>query len=150
MKPKHSIWLALLVVLLVNCLSLTWVYPLASLYPSVTKFLPLVCRIERRSAGITSIPSYYGCLTLVNSLLSSLPIYWLSTIKFPKSVINKLMDFEKIVYRTGKVNVLWWTVAYRSKDEVDLSILNLRAQNKALLLKFADKFIILILWVKIT
>lgn len=98
-------------------------------------------------AGITSMLSYYGRLTLVNSLLSSLPMYWLSTIKFPKSVIKQIDGFRKNclwnrhdIHRQGKCLVAW-TVACPCKEEGGLGILNLRAQNKALLLKFAaDKF----------
>ena len=54
--------------------------PLGTTRPAVVDFLPLVCRIERRMAGISSLLSYHGRLILVNSLLSSPPMYWLSTI----------------------------------------------------------------------
>lgn len=36
--------------------------------------------------------------------------------------------------------IVAWTMASRPKDEGGLGILNLKAQNKALLLKFDDKF----------
>jgi hypothetical protein len=43
------------------------------------------------------------------------------------------------MHRQGKCLVAW-TAACRPKDESGLVILNLQAQNMALLLKFADKF----------
>lgn len=50
--------------------------PLGTTWLTVTEFMPLICRIERRLAGLSQFLSYYGRLTLVNSLLTSLPMYW--------------------------------------------------------------------------
>lgn len=120
--------------------------PLGTTRPAVD-FLPSVCPIERRMAGIASMLSYYGRLILVNSLISSQPMHWLSTLKFPKSVIKQIDTFRKHcrdgkdLHRQGKCLVAW-TAACRSKAEGGLGILNLRCQNTSLLLKFADKFYI--------
>lgn len=53
---------------------------------------------------------YYGRLTVVNSLLSSLPMYWLSTLRFPESVIKQIYFFARIV--CGKV------MLFISKEDV--------------------------------
>lgn len=120
--------------------------PLGTTWLTVTEFMPLICRIERRLAGLSQFLSYYGRLTLVNSLLTSLPMYWLSTFRFPKSVIKQIDSFHKnclwegnAVHRQGRCLVAWMK-ACKSKKEGGLGILDIKAQNKALLLKFADKF----------
>lgn len=132
--------------------------PLGTTRPAVTDFLPLICRIEWRLAGLSQFLSYYGRLTLVNSLLTSLPMYWLSTLRFPKAVIKQIDNFRKnclwdgnAIHRQGRCLVAW-TKACKSKKEGGLGILDLKAQNKALLLKFADKFYNQVdtPWVKIT
>jgi hypothetical protein len=89
--------------------------------PAVTDFLPLICRIERRLAGLSQFLSYYGRLTLVNTLLTSLPMYWLSTLRFPKAVIKQIDNFRKhclwegnAIHRQGKCLVAL-TKAYKSK-----------------------------------
>lgn len=51
--------------------------PLGTTRLAVTDFPPFVCRIERRLARLSQFLSYYGCQTLVNSLLTSLSMYWL-------------------------------------------------------------------------
>jgi len=96
-------------------------------------------------AGISSLLSYHGRL-----------IYWLilffhlcpctGSAPFPKTVIKQIDSFRKNclwdgkdLHRQGKCLVAW-TAACRPKDEGGLGILNLQAQNMALLLKFADKF----------
>jgi hypothetical protein len=120
--------------------------PLGTTRTAVTDFMPLICRIERRLAGLSQFLSYYGRLTLVNSLLTSLPMYWLSTFKFLKSVIKQIDTFRKnclwegnAIHRQGRCLVAW-TKACKSKQEGGLGILDIKAQNKALLLKLADKF----------
>lgn len=145
MMRRPDILLILLVVLWGNYPFLLGL-PLGTTRPAVNDFLPLVCRIERRLAGITSLLSYHGRLILVNSLLSSLPMYWLSTFKFPKAVITQIDAFRKNclwegknLHRQGRCLVAW-TKACRAKGEGGLGILNLRSQNMALLLKSADKF----------
>ena len=71
-------------------------------------------------------------------------MYWLSSIKFPKSVLKQIDSFrknclwdKKDLHKQGKCLVAW-TAACRAKDEGGLGIFNLKSQNKALLLKFAD------------
>ena len=89
--------------------------------PAVVDFLPLVCRIERRMAGISSLLSYHGRL-----------IYWLilffhlcpctGSAPFPKTVIKQIDSFRKNclwdgkdLHRQGKCLVPW-TAACRPKD----------------------------------
>jgi len=87
--------------------------PLGTTRPAVADFLPLVCRIERRMAGISSLLSYHGRL-----------IYWLilffhlcpctGSAPFPKTVIKQIDSFRKNclwdgkdLHRHGKCLVPW-------------------------------------------
>ncbi len=64
--------------------------PLGTTKPEVIDFAPLVDRIDRRLTANASFLSYGDRLTLVNSVFSSLPIYYMCTIMLPKTVIDSI------------------------------------------------------------
>lgn len=66
--------------------------------PKVIDFSPLVDRIERRLYATSALLSYGDRLTMVNSVLSSLPTYYMCTLSLPKSVINSMIEQVDIVY----------------------------------------------------
>ena len=81
-----------------------------------------------------------GRLTLIRSILSSLPIYYLSLFKMPQGVVA---DIEKLMR-----NFLWggdndsschlvrWEEATKSKHKGGLELGNLLLRNKSLLVKW--------------
>jgi hypothetical protein len=71
------------------------VLPLGTIRPNVPEFAPLVCRIERRLAGISKFLSYNGRLILVNSVLSTLPTFYMCSLKIPPQVIKQINKFRK-------------------------------------------------------
>ena len=85
--------------------------------------------------------SYGGRLVLLNSVLSSLPMFMMSFFEIPKGVLKILtilnQDFfwqgssEKHKYRLAK-----WDILCRPKDQGGLGILDLQLQNKCLLAKW--------------
>jgi hypothetical protein len=49
--------------------------PLGTTKPSVADLMPLVSRLDKRLSGISSLMTYTGRLTLLNSVINSLPMY---------------------------------------------------------------------------
>jgi hypothetical protein len=90
--------------------------------------------------------SISGRLVLINSVLSSLPIFMLSFFKIPKGVLEKIdyfisrffwqNDSQKKKYRLTK-----WTIACQLKDQGGLGIQNLEIQKQCLLSKWLFKLI---------
>jgi hypothetical protein len=79
--------------------------PLGTTRPSVQDDLPLVSRIERRLMGITPLLSYAGRLTLVNSVLSAMPTFYLSTLKIHIIVIEQIDIYRKhYLWDRGDIN----------------------------------------------
>jgi len=85
--------------------------------------------------------SYGGRLVLLNSVLSSLPMFMMSFFQIPKGVVKNLDHFRsrffwqgssyKHKYRLAKCDILC-----RPKDQGGLGILDLQLQNKCLLSKW--------------
>lgn len=87
-----------------------------------------------------------GRHTLINSVLSSVPLYALSMYKVPDTIMR---DLDKIRCRflwqgtdrsRKKYALINWSVACLSKQYGGLGILDLRNMNTALLLKWWWKF----------
>jgi hypothetical protein len=120
--------------------------PLGTSKPTVADLMPLVSRLDKRLSGISSLMTYTGRLTLLNSVINSLPMYAMCSLKVP---ITIFIHFEK----SGR-QFLWadkedkiqgkclasWEMICRHKDQGGLGVLDLRTQNKALLLKNLHKF----------
>jgi hypothetical protein len=64
--------------------------PLGTTKPSLLDFTPLLSKIERRLSGTSKFLSYHGRLTLVNSVFSALPTFYMCSLKLPPQVINRL------------------------------------------------------------
>lgn len=121
--------------------------PLGTTKPTVDEFMPILTRIERRLMGLNKLLSYSGRLLMVNSVLSSLPTFYMCTLKLPASIIDQIDKYRKHeLWDNGYINrkgtcLVVWKKACRPKDQGGLGIINLmRAQNNALLLKFLHKF----------
>jgi mannosylglycoprotein endo-beta-mannosidase len=120
--------------------------PLGTTRPSVQDYLPLVSRIERRLMGITPLLSYAGRLTLVNSVLSAMPKFYLCTLKIHITVIEQIDIYRKhCLWGRGDINrkggcLVTWSDACKAKKDGGLGIIDLHAHNKALLMKYIHKF----------
>ena len=62
--------------------------PLGTSKPKIKDFLPLIQRVDRRLANCASFLSIGGRLTLVNSVFSQLPTFFMCLLKLPKGVIR--------------------------------------------------------------
>jgi predicted secreted Zn-dependent protease len=90
--------------------------------------------------------SYGGRLVLINSVLSSLPVFMMSFFRIPKGVREKLdyyrsrffwqCDEHKRKYRLAR-----WGILHKPKCIGGLGIIDLELQNKCLLSKWIFKFL---------
>jgi hypothetical protein len=113
--------------------------PLGTTRPSVNDLMPLVTKLDKILSGISSLMTYTGRLTLLNSVINSLPMFAMCSLKVP---ITIFIHFEK----SGR-QFLWadkedriqgkclanWDMVCRTKDLGGLNVINLRIHNKALL-----------------
>lgn len=87
-----------------------------------------------------------GRLTLLNSVLSSIPLYTLSIYRAPKTVIRRLDTIiNRFLWQSAgpsrkKYALLKWSKACLAKENGGLGILNLQEMNISLLLKWWWKF----------
>jgi hypothetical protein len=120
--------------------------PLGTTKPRVTDFLPLVSKCERRLGGVTAMLNQAGRLQITNAVMSSLPTFYLCTLELPKAVIKQIDKFRKhCLWRGSNINGTGypkaaWKLVCKGKAEGGLGIINLEAQNQALLMKNIDKF----------
>jgi hypothetical protein len=85
--------------------------------------------------------SYGGRLVLLNSVLSSLPMFMMSFFEVPKGVLKNLNHFRSRFFWQGsaikhKYRLVKWDILCRPKDQGGLGILNLQLQNKCMLAKW--------------
>jgi len=120
--------------------------PLGTRKPTVTEFMPLMARIERRISVISKFLSYNRGHILVNSVLSALPTFYMCSLKLPPQIIKQIDFYGKHclwdkgdINRKGKCMVAWET-SCRPKDQGGLGIIDTKSQNEALLMNFLDKF----------
>jgi len=120
--------------------------PLGTTKPRVDDYIPLMNKTERRLSSISSMLTYAGRLQLVNSVLSSLPTYTMCSFDIPVTVIEYIDRARRhCLWRGSDINakgkaLIAWNKVMRPKNKGGLGVVNLRAQNKALLLTNLDKF----------
>lgn len=114
--------------------------------PRVIDLAPSVVRVERRLTASTMFLPQGGRLKLVNSVLSSIPTYYMCFLQLPLTVIKAIDTTTKNCLLRGnnptftRKSLASWEMVCRPKDKGGLSAINLRLQNIAMLLKFLVKF----------
>ncbi|KAK1258937.1 hypothetical protein QJS04_geneDACA020242 [Acorus gramineus] len=108
-----------------------------------TEWMPLISRFERRLAGWqSSFLSLGGKIILIQSVLSNLPIYFLSLFSVPKGILRALEGIRRrFLWNRAKgnsrrVHLVKWDKVCRGRKEGGTGILNMADMNKALLLKW--------------
>lgn len=120
--------------------------PLGITKSTVDEFLPMLNRIERRMMGLNKLLHYSGRLILVNSVLSALPTFYMCTLPVPVSIIEQIDKYRMhYLWDNGDIDkrggcLVAWKEVTRPKDQGGLGIIDLRAHNTALLLKYLHKF----------
>ena len=85
--------------------------------------------------------SYGGRLVLLNSVLSSLPMFMMSFFEIPKGVLKKLDQYRSRFFWQGdldkkKYRLAKWDILCHPKDQGGLGVIDLKVQNKCLLSKW--------------
>jgi hypothetical protein len=108
-----------------------------------TAFLPLIHIINSILAGwAAKFLSIAGRLVLLNSILSSIPMYIMSVLKLPQWVINAIDKIRRTFLWHGAndqrkgYNLVDWEVVCEPKQIDGLGVLDLKTFNYALLLKW--------------
>jgi hypothetical protein len=83
---------------------------------------------------------------MVNSVLSSLPTYFMCSIKIPVDILNQVDRYMRYcLWAGGDVNakkppLVAWKLVTRPKSKGGLGVIRLRLQNDVLLMKKLHKF----------
>src|SRR3954467_12465702 len=108
-------------------------------------FLPLVDCMERRLSASSCFLNQGGKLQLLNSVISSMPIYYLCSLHIPVGIIKQLERIQRqCLWRrydkdSGK-SLASWDLVCRPKRKGGWGVINLSIQNEALLLKQLHNF----------
>ena len=107
----------------------------------------LIDKIEKKlQTWKGSLLSLGGRVTLLNSVLSAIPLYWLSIYRLPVKIRHKIDKIRrKFLWHGGnstrkKYHLVEWRVVCKSKNQGGLGILDLKLMNKALLAKWWIRF----------
>lgn len=104
--------------------------PVGLTKPQVKDYASLICRTERRLSASSRFLSYAARLQLANLVISSLPTYYMRSLK-----LHVGSDFRK----KGQ-NLAAWDLVKKPKNKGGLGVIYLSLQNDALLIKQLDKF----------
>ena len=112
--------------------------PLGASYKANAVWNPILEKMERRLSGWQKLYlSKGGCLTLLQSTLSSLPTYFLSLFTIPKSVANRLEKLQRDFLWGGmgnnfKHHLVGWDKVCVPKAKGGLGVRSLVLFNKTL------------------
>ncbi|GJZ69999.1 putative RNA-directed DNA polymerase, eukaryota, reverse transcriptase zinc-binding domain protein [Tanacetum coccineum] len=131
--------------------------PIGANMARCAKWDPLIDRFHKRlSSWKARTLSFGGRLTLCKSVLGSLGVYYFSTFKAPKTIINKLEGIRRKFFWGGssdtyKIPWIAWNKVISSPKQGGLDIGSLVVSNQALLAKCWWRFLIEdnALWCKI-
>ncbi|GJU50880.1 RNA-directed DNA polymerase, eukaryota, reverse transcriptase zinc-binding domain protein [Tanacetum coccineum] len=120
-------------------------------------WIPLVERFQKRlSKWKVNSLSFRGRLTLIKSVLGSLGVYFFSTFKAPKKIVNKLEGIRRRFFCGGNVDedkISWiaWNKVVSPWKNGGLGIGSLMESNQSLLAKWWCRFRVEenIIWCKV-
>lgn len=107
---------------------------------------PVIEKIKLRLAGWKRrFLSYAGRLTLIKTVLSSLPVYYLSLFKIPEGIAKEIEQLQASFLWGGselkrKVHLVKWEEVTKSINQGGLGISRIRDMNVCLLIKWWWRF----------
>jgi hypothetical protein len=121
-------------------------FPLSITKPRKEYFMPLIMSIQRRLPSCAMYLNYGRKLRLVNSVISSLPIFRMSTLKIYQRILDECeKSIRHCLWRNKDLDsktppLASWDMVYRPKDQGGLGGLKLSVQNDCLPWKRIHKF----------
>ncbi|WVZ83332.1 LOW QUALITY PROTEIN: hypothetical protein U9M48_030493 [Paspalum notatum var. saurae] len=113
--------------------------PLTPHKVAVSDFSPLIASCDRYLAGWkATLLNRVGRLTLCSSILSALPLHYMSALQIPRSVIKAIDRKRRAFFWTGEdlchgsKCLVAWKEFCKSKEEGGLGLKNLETQNHCL------------------
>lgn len=119
--------------------------PLCLVKPKLVDFAPLLQRIDKRLAGCSTMLSYGDKMTLIKSVFTSLPTFYMSTLMLPAGIIEQINKYLRHCFwrKYGEEDrgtaLIAWEKVCLPKDQGGLGVLNLASHNKCLLMKHLHK-----------
>jgi hypothetical protein len=117
--------------------------PLSTTKPKKECFLPLIQCIQRRLPACTMYLNYGSKLRMLNSVISSLPMFYLCSLKLYQWVLAEVDKYmrhclwrDKDLQKKNPPLTAWDLVCKPKKQ----GVLNLTVQNDCLLMKHVHKF----------
>ena len=88
--------------------------PMGTTKPSVMDLIPVISKIDKRLSGVTRFMNYYGRLTYVNSIVASMPIFSMCSLKVHYTILDHVdkssrnfLWYGKEINRRGKCLASW-------------------------------------------
>ena len=108
---------------------------------TVADLMPLVSSVERKLSTAASLLDLGSKLTLVNSVITSLAIYAMCSIRLPPKILDHLDKLRRYCLWAKNTNdglkavsMAAWDLVCRPKHKGGLGVLDLKIQNQGLLL----------------
>lgn len=109
---------------------------------------PIIDKIDRRLAGwIPGLLSWGGRVIMLNSVISAIPTYYMSCIKWPERSIEAIDKIRRAFLWKGDKEIqggqclVAWTTVTLPKEQGGLGLRDLRIHNKALIMKLTGKLL---------
>lgn len=67
--------------------------PLSLVKPRLEDFVPVIKRIDKRLSGCSTLLSYGDKLTLIKSIFTSLPTFFMSTLMLPAGIVEQINKY---------------------------------------------------------
>lgn len=122
--------------------------PLSHTKLPASVFHPIIATFYKFLSGwAAGLLSRGARLTLISSVLDSLPVYFMSVFRLPKKVLKELDAIRRAFFWTADKNctgaqcLVAWKNVCKPKNCGGLGIKNLLIQNNCLLMKFAFKLL---------
>lgn len=123
--------------------------PLSNKKLNKAHFMPLIQKIENRlPKWKAAMLSLGGRLTLVNAVMSAIPIYMMQTFMLPKWVVKRIDQVRRKFLWSGNkqhdkryMSLIAWEIVIKPRSLGGLGVMNMDTMNKALMGKIMYKWL---------
>ncbi|EEE63350.1 hypothetical protein OsJ_18161 [Oryza sativa Japonica Group] len=118
--------------------------PLSTTKSTHNMLLPVISKVDKYLAGWMPL-SKGGRLTMINSIISAIPTYYMSCCIWPEKSIEAIDKIKRAFLWQGEKSIkgghclVAWKTVLLQKQQGGLGIRDLRAHNTALILKLANR-----------